>query len=151
MVGLGIPAYHSKLAAALPTAAALSIWPQIDTRCSGAGRFEEWNDGGRKIHSFDRNRAPGNRRVVASRFGAEHVLCIEMADHLEPEGERLKARLADLEREHEALHGRPEDREDHEVHRTNLVEYEADVHSYGERLPAERRARGLPDLKLPKS
>ena len=28
---------------------------------------------------------------------------------------------------------------------------EADVHAYGERLAAERRARGLPDLKLPKS
>ena len=81
--------------------------------------------------------------------GAEHVPCINMADDLEAEGERLKARLADLEREHEALHGRPQDREAHEVHRANLVEYEADVRAYGERLAAERRARGLPDLKLP--
>ena len=87
---------------------------------------------------------------MASRFGAEHVLCIEMADHLEPEGERLKARLADLEREHEALHGRPEDREAHEVHRANLVEYEADVRAYGERLAAKRRAGGLQDLRFPK-
>ena len=74
-----------------------------------------------------------------------------MADDLEAEGERLRTRLADLEREHEALHDRPQDREAHEVHRANLVEYEADVHAYGERLAAERRARGLPDLKLPKS
>ena len=33
-------------------------------------------------------------------------------------------------------------------HRANLVEYEADVRAYGERLAAERRARGLPDSEI---
>jgi hypothetical protein len=73
-----------------------------------------------------------------------------MADDLEAEGERLRARLVDLEREHEALHGRPQDREAHEVHRANLVEYEADVRAYGERLAAKRRAGRLQDLRFPK-
>jgi hypothetical protein len=84
----------------------------------------------------------GHDLVLKAELGAEHVPRIDMADDLKAEGERLRRRLADLEREHEALHGRPQDREAHEVHRANLVEYEADVRANRERLAAERRARG---------
>ena len=73
-----------------------------------------------------------------------------MTDDLEAECERLRQRLAALERQHDALHGRPHDREANEAHRMDLLDYQADVRDYRERLTAARRARGLEDLDFPK-
>jgi hypothetical protein len=55
-----------------------------------------------------------------------------MTDDLEAEGERLRQRLAALERQHDTLHGRPHDRKAHEAHRMDLLDYQADVRDYRE-------------------
>ena len=123
MVGLGIPAYHSKLAAALPTAAALSIWPQIDTRCSGAGRFEEWNNGGRKYaHSIG---TVPQEIVALWRHGSALSMCCASRWRTiwNPKANGSKHDWLTWSASMKPCMADPEDREDHEVHRANLVEY----------------------------
>jgi hypothetical protein len=72
-----------------------------------------------------------------------------MAEDLDAEGERLRQRLAVLERQHGAVHGRPHDLKAHEAHRMDLVDYQADVRAYRERLTAARLTRTGPRLTEP--
>ena len=56
----------------------------------------------------------------------------------ESEHERFKRITEALEREHAALHNRPDDREAHAAHRDKLRQHIQDLHAHIERQRTER-------------
>ena len=59
----------------------------------------------------------------------------------ESEHDRLKRITQNLEREHEAVHDMPHDREAHRAHRDKLHHHIQELHAYIERLKNKHRFR----------
>ena len=57
-----------------------------------------------------------------------------MDDSLEDEHQQLVRASEDLERDHQELHDRPDDREAHAAHRDKLRQHIADLHAHLQRL-----------------
>ena len=62
----------------------------------------------------------------------------ESSDEREREHDRLKRITRDLEREHEALHDMPHDRQAHKAHRDRLRYHIQDLHAHIERMKKKR-------------
>jgi hypothetical protein len=62
-----------------------------------------------------------------------------MVEELEPERERLLARLAVLQVEHDSLQARPVDGAQHGKRRADLHVFQVDVHAYRAKLVALRQ------------
>ena len=84
---------------------------------------------------------PPRRRHPDPARAAALIRCARMAQSPSDDSEhdRLMRMTEALEREHEALHGRPDDLEAHAAHRDKLRQHIQELHAYIDRLKTRDR------------